>query len=196
MSSLRVDDFPDWLNKKEFTKQELEVLKEILPFYVVNTIQEGISYRGIGVSEYGWPSNVWNIGDLREQLLYVANLTLNHNLFMVERLDDMENACHQAHLDENFAQYRDQERIAVYVNSNSNLVLSIFKHIRNALAHGRFMIYPSGEDMIFVMESVDHSNKSLVVKARMVLRASTMLKWMEIIRNGPQDVLKRKRKKK
>lgn len=196
MSSLRVDDFPDWLNKKEFTKQELEVLKEILPFYVVNTIQEGISYRGIGVGEYGWPSNVWNIGDLREQLLYVANLTLNHNLFMVERLDDMENACHQAHLDENLAQYRDQERIAVYVNSNSNLVLSIFKHIRNALAHGRFMIYPSGEDMIFVMESVDHSNKTLVVKARMVLRASTMLKWMEIIRNGPQDVMKRKRKKK
>ena len=196
MSLLKVNDSPSWLNTKQLTKKELEVLKEILPFYVINTLQEDISYRGIKVTEYGWPDNIWNTGDLKEKLFYVANLTLNYNLFMVERLDNMSDICHIAHLDNDFALNLNQERIAVYVNSKANLVLSIFKHIRNSLAHGRFMMYSSGDDTIFVMESVDHSKKELVVKARMVLRASTLLKWMEIIRKGPEDVVKRKRKKK
>lgn len=196
MSLLKVNDNPSWLNTKQLTKKELEILKEILPFYVINTLQEGISYRGIKVTEYGWPDNIWSTGDLKEKLFYVANLTLNYNLFMVERLDNMSDVCHIAHFDNDFAKYRDQERIVVYVNSRTNLVLSIFKHIRNSLAHGRFMMYPSGNDTILVMESVDHNNKELVVKARMVLRASTMLKWMEIIRKGPEDIVKRKRKKK
>ena len=56
-------------------------------------------------------------------------------------------------------------------------------------------MYPSGDDTIFVMESVDHSHRDLIVKARMVLRASTLLKWMEIIKRGPEDVIKRNKTK-
>ncbi len=195
MSLEKVSDLPEWLNQKELTRNELEILKEIFPFYVVNTILEGISYRSIKITEYGWPDNVWNTGTLKEQLLYAANLTLNSNLFMVDRLENMSDACQMAHLDSNFYQYREPERIVVYIDSRSNLVLSIFKHIRNALAHGRFVMYPSGDDTIFVMESVDHSHRDLIVKARMVLRASTLLKWMEIIKRGPEDVIRRNKTK-
>ena len=196
MSTLRVSESPEWIKEKDFTKKELEMLKEILPFYVINTLQENYSYRGISVTEYGWSDNVWNTGILKEQLFHVANLTLNYNLFMVERLEGMNEVCHQAHLDDHFYQYRDQERIAIYVNSRSNLVLSIFKHIRNAFAHGRFVMYPIGDDYMFVMESVDHSNRSLVVKARMILRGSTLINWMNLIRKGPEQGEVRKRRKK
>ena len=196
MSTLRVSEHPEWIDVKSFNKKELEVLKEILPFYIINTLQESYSYRGIPITNYGWPDNVWNTKELKEQLFHVANLSLEYNLFMANRLEDMDEICSKAHLDNNFYQYRDQERIAIYVNSNSNLVLSIFKHIRNSLAHGRFVMYPSGDDYILAMESVDNSRQGLVLKARMVLRASTLIKWMEIIKNGPVDVVKRKRKKK
>ena len=196
MSTLRVSDSPDWIDVKSFNRNELEVLKEILPFYVINTLQENYSYRGIPITNYGWPDNIWNTGEVKEQLFHVANLSLDYNLFVAERLEDMSDICSQAHLDSNFYQYRDQERIAIYVNSKSNLVLSIFKHIRNSLAHGRFVMVPTGDDTIFVMESVDNSRQGLVLKARMVLRASTLIKWMEIIKKGPVDVVKRKRKKK
>ena len=57
-------------------------------------------------------------------------------------------------------------------------------------------MYPSGDDYILAMESVDNSRQGLVLKARMILRASTLIKWMEIIKNGPVDIVKRKRKKK
>ena len=38
MSLEKVSDLPEWLNQKELTRNELEILKEIFPFYVVNTI--------------------------------------------------------------------------------------------------------------------------------------------------------------
>ena len=196
MSTLRVNDHPEWIEVKNFTKKELEVLKEILPFYVVNTLHESYSFRSIPVTEYGWAENVWNTGALKDQLFYVANFTLEHNLFVVSRLEDMSDVCLDAHMGNDFYRYRDQERIVVYVNSRSNTILSIFKHIRNALAHGRFVMYPIGEDFMFVLESVDNSRQGLVVKARMILRASTLIKWMNIVKSGPETQMQRKRKKK
>ena len=196
MSTLRVSEHPEWISVKSFNKKELEALKEILPFYVINTLHESYSYRSISVTEYGWPDNIWNTGALKEQLFHVANLTLEHNLFVVDKLEDMSDVCLNAHMGNDFYQHRNQERIVVYVNSRSNLILSIFKHIRNALAHGRFIMVPMGDDIMFVLESVDNNRQSLVVKARMVLRYSTLIRWMEIIKMGPQDVMIRKRKKK
>ncbi len=196
MSVLRVSDQTSWINIKDFNKKELEVLKEILPFYIINTLHESYSYRSIPITAYGWPENVWNTGVLKEQLFYAANLTLGHNLLVVERLDDMSEVCLQAHMGDDFYQYRDQERIVIYVNSRSNTVLSIFKHIRNALAHGRFVMYPFGDDFMLALESVDNHQRGIVVKARMVIRASTLISWKNIITNGPQETVKRKRKKK
>ena len=57
-------------------------------------------------------------------------------------------------------------------------------------------MYPIGDDYMVVMESVDNSRQGLVVKARMILRISTLLKWKELIQNGPVEEIKRKRKKK
>ncbi len=196
MSILRASESPNWIKTREFTKKELEVLKDILPFYVVNTLHESYSYRSIPVTNYGWPDNIWNTGVLKEQLFHVANLSNDYNLFIAERLEDMSDACNHAHMGDDFYLYRDQERIAIYVNSSTNIVLSIFKHIRNALAHGRFVMYSSGDDMMIALESVDNHNKALVLKARMVLRASTLINWMNIITRGPQENMQRKRKKK
>lgn len=196
MSIERGSENPDWIVKKDFSRKELEMLKEILPFYVINTLQESYSYRSLSITDYGWPDNIWNTGVLKDQLFHVANLSLGYNLFVVDRLEDMSDACSNCHLGSDFYQYKNQERIVVYVNSRSNTILSIFKHLRNAFAHGRFVMYPLGDDYMFALESVDHSRNVLNVKARMVLKASTLLKWMEIIRRGPQEEYQRKRKKK
>ena len=55
---------------------------------------------------------------------------------------------------------------------------------------------PMGDDYSFVMESVDNNKQTLIVKARIVLKASTLLKWKEIVLKGPQEENIRKRKKK
>ena len=66
MSLERVNEHPEWILVKRFNRKELEALKEIFPFYVVNTLYDRYSYRGIPVSEYGWSDNVWNTGELKE----------------------------------------------------------------------------------------------------------------------------------
>lgn len=193
---MNINNNQGFLDVKEFNKKELEVLKEILPFYVINTIYEDYSYRSIPITNYGWEDNVWNTGILKDKLFYVANLNLNYNLFVVSRLDMMRNTLLQANMGDDFYLHRDKEKIVVYVNSRTNVVLSIFKHIRNALAHGRFMMYQIGDDYMFALESVDNSRHGLVVKARMLLKASTLLEWMKIIKKGPIEEIGRKRKKK
>ncbi len=193
---MNVNNNQGFLDVKDFTKDELEILKEILPFYVINTIYEGYSYRSIPVTSYGWPDNIWNTGDLKDKLFYVANLNINHNVFIVSRLDMMREALVQADMGDNFYLNRRKEKIVIYVNSRTNLVLSVFKHIRNALAHGRFAMYKIGEDYMFALESVDNSRLGLVVKARMLLKASTLLEWMKIIKKGPTEEVGRKRKRK
>lgn len=195
--ALKVQSNPEWIKTKELKKKELEALKEIFLFYVINTPYDSYSFRSINVTEYGWPENVWSTNELKEQLYHIANLNFGSSLIKVEFLKDMESACELANLKEDFYKKRDKERVVVYVNSNSNTMLSIFKNMRNALAHGRFEMYPSGEDYIFVMESVEKNNNSYEVKARMVLRQSTLLEWIKIIKKGPQEkALKRKRTKK
>ncbi len=196
MSNIRGSEHPLWINIKKFNRKELETLKEILPFYIINTIQDSYSYRGFSVEELGWPSNIWNTGALKDQLFHVANLTVGYNLRIAQKLDEMSDACKLAHLENDFYHNYHDERIAIYVDSHSNLVLSIFKHIRNALAHGRFIMVPMGDDYSFVMESVDNNKQTLIVKARIVLKASTLLKWKEIVLKGPQEENIRKRKKK
>lgn len=67
--------------------------------------------------------------------------------------------------------------------------MSLFHHIRCALAHGRIAMFEEQgtEDIVFVMENGSDSGADFQVKARMVLRKSTLLKWIDIITKGPQE---------
>ena len=57
------------------------------------------------------------------------------------------------------------------------------------LAHGRIAMFEEQgtEDIVFVMENGIDSGADFQVKARMVLRKSTLLKWIDIITKGPQE---------
>lgn len=95
-----------------------------------------------------------------------------------------------------FHRSHDRERIVIY-KSRQNEFLSIFHHIRNAFAHGRIAIYDcdNGTDTIFVMEDGVIRKTQFEVRARMVLKKSTLIKWMETIRSGKYpDEVEQKRK--
>ena len=59
----------------------------------------------------------------------------------------------------------------------------LFSHLRNSFAHNRYAIkkLPKSNDYIFIFEDKDNQNH---VSARMVLKKSTLEKWMSIIQNG------------
>jgi hypothetical protein len=66
--------------------------------------------------------------------------------------------------------------------------MAVFYHIRNALAHGRLAMYKYGKDIIFVLEDGIKSGDRFQVRSRMVLKKSTLLKWIDILESGPKKM--------
>lgn len=77
------------------------------------------------------------------------------------------------------------ESAAVY-NGIGAQYLSLFFHIRNAFAHGRYNTVLDGDDVIFVMEDVTKPRKGMepgqkTCSARMIIKLSMLTKWMDLI---------------
>lgn len=182
---------PGWIKKRVPASYNDENLMRIIMFYVINTPCEDLSSRSIPVSSYGWGGNVWKNGKLKRELFDIANLKAGDNFISVKKIDEMKRACIDAKMTKDFHKKRSEERIVIYKPSRYNEFLAICYHIRNSLAHGRLAMYPIGnsEDIMFALEDgvkVKYDNK-FQVRARMILKKSTLLKWIEIIEKGRLD---------
>ena len=62
--------------------------------------------------------------------------------------------------------------------------MQFFSHVRNCSAHNRFAIKPHKDDWLFILEDVSRDKK---VSARMILKKSTLLRWIEIIEGGEKS---------
>ena len=221
---------PGWVNTDlpESFFTDVDFLK-IYAFFVCYAFHPNRSSKGKTMADFHWPKNVWSNSSqvgLKDVLLYTADLhqrtqtvdsvsraPMGEETFVsCQKLDDMSSTCQKAGVQHDFTRTREKNRIAVY-NSEGNIFLSVFDHIRNALAHGRFTIYNDG---MIAMESgknvydCEKRKNMMDVRARMLLKKETLLNWIAIIEAGELDVgivkeientrteekTKRKRKKK
>ena len=96
----------------------------------------------------------------------------------------MEDNLKKADLMDNFPDNLDRERICV-VNNKKNQFMSVFYHIRDSFAHGRFFVQDCNGRKVFVMEDVAPREGSLEpVTARMIIRKETLLNWINLIKGG------------
>lgn len=73
----------------------------------------------------------------------------------------------------------DNKTKIAFVDVCNNIFLSIFRHIRNGLAHGRFFIYKYDKTQMIFIEDKSGEN----VTARMTIPISILLKWIDIIKS-------------
>lgn len=179
---------PGWIKRVVPDSYADDGLKKIIMFYVINTPCIQLSSSAIPLKKYGWPCNVWKKGELRKQLFDVAGLELGDTVVIAKKASDMKKVCKKANLDKNFHKSRQIERIAIYLG-NYNTFLSICYHIRNSLAHGRLAMYENEEkEIIFALEDGIRKNGKFSVRSRMILKKSTLLKWIDILqRNDIQE---------
>lgn len=59
------------------------------------------------------------------------------------------------------------------------LFISIFRHIRNGIAHGRFYCYKCKDSKMIFIEDVNKDN----VTARITIPISLLLNWIDIIKS-------------
>lgn len=97
----------------------------------------------------------------------------------------MDEALEKANLKESFPCDLSYERICIYDNQ-SNQFMSVFYHIRNAFAHCRLNMVEVDGECVFILEDVQPTRNinQLKVSARMILRKSTLIKWIDLIEKG------------
>lgn len=179
---------PGWIKKKVPASYADEGLMRIVIFYVIYTPCTDLSSSGIDIASYGWGKNVWKEERLRKTLMEQAQLEDKKTFIVTKKLDDMKNACSKANLPKGFYKKKEPERIVIYQPSRYSQFMAVFYHIRNALAHGRLAMYPinDSEDIFFALEDGRDYKGDFQVRSRMLLKKSTLLRWIDIIEAGPQ----------
>lgn len=173
---------PKWIKKVVPASYADDGLKRIILFYVINTPCVKLSSSGIPLSKYGWKKNVWQKGELKEWLFSLAGLCKNETFFVSEHADKTKNLFMMANMNGDFYKKRDREKIAIYKGSYNEFE-SILYHIRNSLAHGRLAMYEinNSSDIMFALEDGVYRKGEFLVRSRMILKKSTLLKWIDVL---------------
>lgn len=162
-------------------------LLELYKFYVLETPFESISNMAISLNKRGWKKNVWTDKqtDLRKKLLDDLGFLTNASLFICTAVDETKELFKAAKMSKDFKRDCKEERIAIY-HSESAQFMSILRHVRNSLAHGRFAAKKRDGEVWLFFEDGKKDKFHFAVRSRMVLKYSTLEKWMQIIRKEEQ----------
>ena len=169
-----------WIAPEEYNDSELF---RIVTFFVFHSPCDGLSSMRRTLAEYGWPAPWKKPFYLNKHLKKAAS---NFNLlYTASSYDDMEKALKDGDLLTAFPSDLGRERICVY-DCQKNQFLSVFYHLRNAMAHCSLnMVDVDGECVFIFEDTVPKKNTGqLKVSARMIIRKSTLLKWIDIIERG------------
>lgn len=169
---------PKWIsNAKDNLEEKLkdDDFRRILDFFVIFTPCKELSARAKPLKEkYGWK-------DTYGLKKYMRLAPSKQSIFLfAETWKEMKAVLAEADLTDNFYSDIKNERGGFYKRRGSQPDC-IFYHLRNCLAHGRFCIREKDGDWTFIFEDVEKNSK---VSARMILKKSTLLRWIEIIEGG------------
>lgn len=172
---------PGWIHKNENAKHYDTEFIRIFLFFVVNTPCVELSSRGKDLKEYGWSKDLWRKNYLKDSLFDVAGLVRDDTFVVAKKTDEMKKACEKGIAKKGFHVDRSKEKVVIY-KSKDNEFLSICHHIRNSFAHGRFSIFDEANgDEVFVMEDGIKHNGKFQVRSRMILKKTTLIKWLDIL---------------
>ena len=182
-----VESKPNWVNDGFCGEEAIAYIEPLMKFFVIETPVTNLSARSISIETYGWEEPwkkpVW----LNRQ---VKDLSSNSKLYYSsDAHGGMEPALNKCGL-LNFDWNRDLVEVACFYNSEKNQTLSLFKHIRNSICHGRFSVFTNGGDVWVAMEDVTNRRKNDPIRdcsrltARLLLKHSTISAWEKLIVQG------------
>ncbi len=180
---------PEWLNTVIAEQHFDEGLYKIILFFVIFSPCPKYCTQGRTLQFYNWKEKPWSTNKYLKDKLDAGVFTDKKKYFRcVPQISQLVEAVHKAELEDDFYIHREVERVA-FLNTEGSEYMSLFHHIRCALAHGRIAMFEDtgSDDILFVMENGSEYGAEFQVKARMVLRKSTLLRWIEIITAGPQE---------
>ena len=188
MGNFFVDNKPTWVKREKDDFCKRENYRKIIDFYLLNTPVTSLSSRSVSLCERGWVTPWRKPFYLNRQLKQSSS---NYKLlFSAATYNAVEEALTKADLKDDFPSNIEYERVCIYDNQK-NQFMSLFYHLRNSLAHGRFNIELLDEDNYsYIFEDVAGKGNRVKVSARMIIREDTLLKWIKIITDGETNYIK------
>ena len=154
---------------------------KLLIFFIVqnpslNKNKEPSTAQYFDIKKY-WGNNCWQRGDTLKTKLIETMPNYQYIVRGVETSEDMKRPLKELKLDK-FEDLSMETKVCI-VDSCSNIFSSIFRHVRNGLAHGRFKVYQFEERDFLFLEDIDKG----YVTARMIFDVFILLQWIDIIRS-------------
>ena len=151
-------------------------LQKLVQFYVWETPVPGTSEKGTSFRELGWSKGGYNtLHSLMRGLSGFPNCKwigapakdIEATLDELNRLDSFDGSF----------------EFAVYtIKSGLNKTEALFYFIRNSFAHGGFKTSKYKGELYYVFENKQGSQ----IKGRAVIKESTLLQWIMVIKDGPK----------
>lgn len=179
---------PNWISEISLKQITDSAFSRIILFFVFLSPCERLSAMSKTLEMYGW-ENQWKKPVWLNRKL--KNASTNPSLFFsASTLGDMKQSLEKANMLNNFSADVLEEKVCIYDNLG-NQFMSLFCHLRNAFAHGRFKVEKENGNNIYIFEDVSVNAKlqEYKVSARMILKEATLIKWIEIIEAGIQEEL-------
>lgn len=146
----------------------------IYRFYVIETPVSGVSARG---KSFG--SRNINLKYLNSTLK--REFSFLRSAWIVKTIKEIEAACKERGLDKTV---KLDEEIVIHTENHklcAGRTDSLFYAIRCSFAHGSFAIHKHNGCKYYVLENKDKDK----LKARMVLKEETLLKWIDLVESFP-----------
>lgn len=169
-------------NEYEFSENDYY---KLYSFFVTYSMCENQSMKQRDFEKYGWESNLLELSinskkkktPLYNTLHDVLDLNNKNFLFYSEN-KDYKKMFEDCDLHNGAIRNCDTERAVIGQSNDRNKYLKLFRHIRNCLAHGKFVLrYSSENEKMIIMQ--DNHNRN--VTARMVLKLTTLLNFVDRI---------------
>lgn len=186
---IKVSENPKWLETIVPPEYEDEGLFEIILFFVIHSPCQGQSASGISLTDRGWKPRPWSSPKyLKEKLDKAIFGDEQKMLKMVEGPAKIAAELDSFQLGEDFHMHRVSQRAIFTKSSNTgcqNEYMSLFYHLRNALAHGRIAMFSAkNDDVTFVMEDKNQKNN---LTARIIINKSSLLRIIDVLKNPPPE---------
>lgn len=183
---LHVSNNPSWVDSIQTCASINDDFHRIMDFYVTFCICPEYATQGRTLSFYKWKEKPWKTYSyLKRKLDYKDNVAICKTRKAVPWKELKSNFSEVS--DSQMAWYESLEEFAFFTNVETSEFMSLFYHIRCALAHGRFAIMTRGNNRYYVMENGVPRGNLFYVKARCCIKETTLLHWIEVISAGPRE---------
>ena len=171
-SMSKLSEFRNWYEFKTDKSKLENKLNSIIDFYVFSCPSYNTNVQAMQLSDYGWVKGV----DKSSLTRRLKNIFPKGKFVNVNTYDELFDSLNN--IEELIKVKTICESVCIKTD-NSAIAEALFYAIRNAYAHGSFTMKKIKGEAYFILEN----RKRGVLTARMIVKAQTLEKWIEILKN-------------